>query len=353
MPMAMNNDYLAHYGILGMKWGVRRFQPYPKGYTGKGKFTGKEARDRAKLDKWREREKAGINERYGRKISATKAELAEKSKRYLSEDNINKVTASESYDQWNELFRLEANLRGLKHDRRNELMRVASMSIDDVNKEKIDIIKAKLFRKDIGPDALDTKAKVRMDSVYKKLDELNRDLRNKENAAETDIENFSKRVDELYETNPKVANTMDNWPKHGSYPDMYKEVIKVSNDPELKAIAKKYGGTDPWAHIHDEYEKERFKIISRPDHIDTSSSNAYNYNPKIRSKQIKAVLGESSDKFNEKYANEARTYSDAIRNRAVSMFNSGKSTYEISKVLGIGSTLTLYNILEQEGALKE
>lgn len=38
MPMEMN--YLAHYGILGMHWGIRRFQPYPKGYTGKGKYSG-------------------------------------------------------------------------------------------------------------------------------------------------------------------------------------------------------------------------------------------------------------------------------------------------------------------------
>lgn len=29
---------LYHHGIKGQKWGVRRFQPYPKGYTGDGSF---------------------------------------------------------------------------------------------------------------------------------------------------------------------------------------------------------------------------------------------------------------------------------------------------------------------------
>ena len=46
MEYYVTNDYLAHHGILGMHWGIRRFQPYPKGYHGDGKYTGEGGRDR-------------------------------------------------------------------------------------------------------------------------------------------------------------------------------------------------------------------------------------------------------------------------------------------------------------------
>lgn len=36
----LNSNDLLHYGVQGMRWGVRRYQPYPDGYMGDGRYVG-------------------------------------------------------------------------------------------------------------------------------------------------------------------------------------------------------------------------------------------------------------------------------------------------------------------------
>lgn len=38
------SEYLEHYGVLGMHWGIRRYQPYPKGHKGDGRYLGEAKR---------------------------------------------------------------------------------------------------------------------------------------------------------------------------------------------------------------------------------------------------------------------------------------------------------------------
>ena len=90
------NEFLKHFGILGMKWGIRRFQPYSKGEGHKGRYTGKKNNiERLKTNKSKKKEaKEKKKELKKNPVSPAKS---------MSDDELrqalNRINMEKQYDQ--------------------------------------------------------------------------------------------------------------------------------------------------------------------------------------------------------------------------------------------------------------
>lgn len=89
-PTNLCEEVLEHHGTLGMKWGVRRYQPYPDNYSGDGKFVGKKS---ARAERRQARHIAKTNTRIKNAVDTGNKKKLKKYKDDMSPDEYEKKYA--------------------------------------------------------------------------------------------------------------------------------------------------------------------------------------------------------------------------------------------------------------------
>lgn len=136
------NTDIVHFGVLGMHWGVRRYQPYPSGYSGDGKFVGKD-------DAWRQSKAAESAGRYDRKIARVGNKISK------ATSSINNAYLKGASDKTIARKRLKLDKLNdkatlLKAKKQLENHAIMNMNSEDIKGEKITV------GKEIALDALIT-----------------------------------------------------------------------------------------------------------------------------------------------------------------------------------------------------
>lgn len=119
--ITVNSDDIQHHGILGMRWGIRRYQPYPKGYFGTGKEIGEAAKKKPK-------NAFEISQKELQKVIDSR-KTKDKSRQYLTKKEVKNIENQRKVVSENMKKAREASKKKREHDKdKDRVLREGSAS---------------------------------------------------------------------------------------------------------------------------------------------------------------------------------------------------------------------------------
>lgn len=283
---AITNNELYHHGVLGMKWGIRRYQPYGTAYDAehKGKFVGERKTKKTRSDRDPQANRSSINGRKGaNKLNAKSVEKLKK----RSSENKDEVTIDVS----------GAKTKQEVHDKVKQTVKTPDHygnNLDALN----DVLTEQNIKKVNvkGLDTLDGDMKDYGSKLQKLADDINKDSNSEYTIDKVIDDNGSKETNKIAKEFVDLCGK-DNTP----YEDVEKFIEKhednydVMDNGDHIIVADKNSGAYTMINYSNKKRTEKYKEDVKADkqkleELKKQPDKKVNYNPKTEEEYLQSVF---------------------------------------------------------------